>query len=436
MATELQQMIDMVAKDKGIDPTIVVSAIEDAYLAAARKVFKETDDLRSRFNMETGQVELYAVKQIVDAVADPAKEILLSEAQEIYGDEAETGMEIEFPKETEKLGRIAAQTAKQVIAQRVREAEREKIHNEFSQRVGEVVNAMVKRFESGDLIVEVGRIEAQIPRREQSRAENYAIGDRVRAVIKAVTLNAKGPQVVLSRTDPALLIKLFEQEVPEIYDGTVMIRGCVREAGDRAKVAVYSRERDVDPVGACVGMRGTRVQAIIRELRGEKIDIVEWSEDPVDFVTKALSPARVQRVTIIDDEARVMEVLVEDRQLSLAIGKKGQNVRLAAKLTGWKIDIKSDEDKKKEVELQLAGLEFGGSAEADAPLTLPDIHVEVINALRTAGYKTAAEVRAAGAEALSALPGFDAETVAAVLAAAESVPEPAVKPPAEEPSAE
>jgi transcription termination/antitermination protein NusA len=418
MATELQQMIDMVAKDKGIDPTIVVSAIEDAYLAAARKVFKETDDLRSRFNMETGQVELYAVKQIVDAVADPAKEILLSEAQEIYGDEAETGMEIEFPKETEKLGRIAAQTAKQVIAQRVREAEREKIHNEFSQRVGEVVNAMVKRFESGDLIVEVGRIEAQIPRREQSRAENYAIGDRVRAVIKAVTLNAKGPQVVLSRTDPALLIKLFEQEVPEIYDGTVMIRGCVREAGDRAKVAVFSRERDVDPVGACVGMRGTRVQAIIRELRGEKIDIVEWSEDPVDFVTKALSPARVQRVTIIDDEARVMEVLVEDRQLSLAIGKKGQNVRLAAKLTGWKIDIKSDEDKKKEVELQLAGLEFGGSAEADAPLTLPDIHVEVINALRAAGYKTAADVRAAGAEALGALPGFDAETVAAVLAAA------------------
>jgi N utilization substance protein A len=418
-------MIDMVAKDKGIDPTIVVSAIEDAYLAAARKVFKETDDLRSRFNMETGQVELYAVKQIVDAVADPAKEILLSEAQEIYGDEAETGMEIEFPKETEKLGRIAAQTAKQVIAQRVREAEREKIHNEFSQRVGEVVNAMVKRFESGDLIVEVGRIEAQIPRREQSRAENYAIGDRVRAVIKAVTLNAKGPQVVLSRTDPALLIKLFEQEVPEIYDGTVMIRGCVREAGDRAKVAVFSRERDVDPVGACVGMRGTRVQAIIRELRGEKIDIVEWSEDPVDFVTKALSPALVQRVTIIDDEARVMEVLVEDRQLSLAIGKKGQNVRLAAKLTGWKIDIKSDEDKKKEVEAQWADLEFAGSSEAEAPLTLPDIHDEVIAQLRAAGLTSADKIREAGADALAAIPGFDAETVTAVLAAAGPAPAPA-----------
>jgi N utilization substance protein A len=428
MATELQQMIDVVAKDKGIDPSIVVGAIEDAYLAAARKVFKEEEDLRTRFNLDTGLVELYAVKQIVEEVADPHREIALLEAQAEYGEEAETGMEIEFPKETEKLGRIAAQTAKQVIAQRVREAEREKIHGEFSQRVGEVVNATVKRFESGDLIVEIGRIEAQIPRKEQSRAENYAIGDRVRAVIKTVTRNAKGPQVILSRTDPALLIKLFEQEVPEIYDGTVMIRGCVREAGDRAKVAVFSRERDVDPVGACVGMRGTRVQAIIRELRGEKIDIVEWSEDSVDFVTKALSPARVQRVTIVDDEARVMEVLVEDRQLSLAIGKKGQNVRLAAKLTGWKIDIKSDEDKKKEVELQLAGLEFTDAAEAEAPLTLPDIHDEVVSALRAAGFTSLDKIREAGAEGLAAVPGFDAETVEAVLAAAGPAPQSADAP--------
>src|SRR6188508_1266368 len=370
MATELQQMIDVVAKDKGIDPSIVITAIEDAYLAASRKVFKGDEDLRTRFNLETGQVELYAVRLIVPEVTNPTREISLTDAQELYGEEAEAGMEIEFPKETEKLGRIAAQTAKQVIAQRVREAEREKVHGEFGERIGEVVTATVKRFESGDIIAEIGRVETQIPRKEQSRA------------------------------DPALLIKLFEQEVPEIYDGTVMIRGCVREAGDRAKVAVFSRERDVDPVGACVGMRGTRVQAIIRELRGEKIDIVEWSEDPVSFVTKALSPARVQRVSIVDDENRVMEVVVEDRQLSLAIGKKGQNVRLAAKLTGWKIDIKSDEDKKKEVELTLAGLEFGGTAEADAPLELPDIPVEVINALRTAGYKTAADVRAAGAETL------------------------------------
>jgi len=418
MATELQQMIDVLAKDKGIEPGIVVGAIEDAYLAAARKVFKGDEDLRSRFNGDTGQVELYAVRQIVSDVTAPTREISLSEAQELYGAEAEVGMEIEFPKETEKLGRIAAQTAKQIIAQRVREAEREKIHGEFSLRIGEVVNAMVKRFESGDIIAEIGRVEAQVPRKEQSRAENYAIGDRVRAVIKAVSKNAKGPQVILSRTDPALLIKLFEQEVPEIYDGTVMIRGAVREAGDRAKVAVYSRERDVDPVGACVGMRGTRVQAIIRELRGEKIDIVEWSDDPVTFVTKALSPARVQRVSIVDDEQRVMEVVVEDRQLSLAIGKKGQNVRLAAKLTGWKIDIKSEEEKRKEVELQLAGIEFGDTAVASQELALPDIHDEVVAVLRAAGYDSVEKLLAADAAELAALPGFDAETVEAVLAAA------------------
>jgi N utilization substance protein A len=418
MATELQQMIDVVAKDKGIDPTIVITAIEDAYVAASRKVFKGDEDLRSRFNLDTGLVELYAVRQIVDEVENPARQISLTEAQELYGDEAEVGMEIEFPKDTEKLGRIAAQTAKQVIAQRVREAEREKVHAEFSERVGEVVNATIKRFESGDIIAEIGRVEAQLPRKEQSRAENYAIGDRVRAVIKAVTKNAKGPQVILSRTDPALLVKLFEQEVPEIYDGTVIIRGAVREAGDRAKVAVDSRERDVDPVGACVGMRGTRVQAIIRELRGEKIDIVEWSDDAVQFVTKALSPARVQRVSIVDDEARVMEVVVEDRQLSLAIGKKGQNVRLAAKLSGWKIDIKSEEEKRKEVEAQLEGLDFGTLTEVAPPLSLPEIHDEVVAALRNAGYDTVDKVIEAGAEPLAALPGFDAETAEAVLASA------------------
>ncbi len=422
-ATELQQMIDVVAKDKGIDPSIVIGAIEDAYLAASRKVFKGDEDLRTRFNLETGQVELYAVRQIVTEVTNATREISLEQAQELYGEEAEIGMEIEFPKETEKLGRIAAQTAKQVIAQRVREAEREKIHGEFGERIGEVVTATVKRFESGDIIAEIGRVECQIPRKEQSRAENYAIGDRVRAVIKAVTRNAKGPQVVLSRTDPALLVKLFEQEVPEIYDGTVMIRGCVREAGDRAKVAVFSRERDVDPVGACVGMRGTRVQAIIRELRGEKIDIVEWSEDPVSFVTKALSPARVQRVSIVDDENRVMEVVVEDRQLSLAIGKKGQNVRLAAKLTGWKIDIKSDEDKKKEVELTLEGIDFGaGGTVTETPaLSLPDIHEEVIAVLRAGGFDTVDKVLAADHAALLALPGFDQDTIDAVMAAARSV---------------
>jgi N utilization substance protein A len=363
MNNPTQQMIEALAKEKGIEPEVIIAAMEDAVLTASRKYYKanETNEnLRTKFNAETGQVELFAVKRIVDDVTTPAAEISMKEALELYGEDAgvEVGDEIEFAKPTDVLGRIAAQTTKQVIFQKVREAERENVYAEYSQRIGEVVTGAVKRFENGDIIMELGRIEAQLPRKEQSRAENYNPGDRVRAVIKGVNRSAKGPQIVLSRTDPALLIKLFEQEVPEIYDGTVMIRGAVREAGDRAKVAVYSRERDVDPVGACVGMKGTRVQSIIRELRGEKIDIVEYSEDPIGFVTNAISPARVQRVSIVDDAARVMEVIVEDKQLSLAIGKKGQNVRLAAKLTGWKIDIKSEEEKRKEVEAQFADLEL------------------------------------------------------------------------------
>ena len=355
------QTIEALAKEKGIEAETIVTAIEDAVLTASRKYYKTNENLKTRFNQDTGQVDLFAIKHIVPEVTNEATEISLAEAQELYGDEAEVDMEIEFPKRTDVLGRIAAQTAKQVIFQKVREAERENVFEEYNQRIGEVINTTVKRFESGDLIVEIGRVEAVLPRKEQSRAESYAPGERIRAVIKGVNRGAKGPQIILSRTDPALLIKLFEQEVPEIYDGTVMIRGAVREAGDRAKVAVYSRERDVDPVGACVGMKGTRVQAIIRELRGEKIDIVEWSDDPILFVTNALSPAKVQRVSIEGDEKdRVMEVVVEDKQLSLAIGKKGQNVRLAAKLTGWRIDIKSEEEKRREVEAQFGALELGG----------------------------------------------------------------------------
>jgi N utilization substance protein A len=364
MQNPLMQTIEALAKEKGIEADTIITAIEDAVLTASRKYYKTNETLKTKFNPETGQVELYAVKNIVEEVTNPATEISLKEAQALYGDEAEVDMEIEFPKPTDVLGRIAAQTAKQVIFQKVREAERENVYAEYSQRIGEVVTGAVKRFENGDIIMELGRIEAQLPRKEQSRAESYTPGERIRAVIKGVNRSAKGPQIVLSRTDPALLIKLFEQEVPEIYDGTVMIRGAVREAGDRAKVAVYSRERDVDPVGACVGMKGTRVQAIIRELRGEKIDIVEWSEDPITFVMNALSPAKVQHVSIVDDKDRVMEVVVEDKQLSLAIGKKGQNVRLAAKLTGWRIDIKSEEEKRREVEAQFGALEIGGDAEA------------------------------------------------------------------------
>src|SRR4051812_22457971 len=461
----LLQQIDAIAKEKGVEPEIIISAVQDALEAAARKRYK-SEALRARFNTDSGQLELYAVKKIVTEVTDPSTQISLEEAQQLYGDEAEVDMEIEFPRPTEDLGRIAAQTAKQVIFQKVREAERENVYAEYSQRVGEVVSGMVKRFENGDIIVELGRVESQLPRKEQSRAENYTVGDRVRAVIRGVNRSAKGPQIVLSRTDPALLIKLFEQEVPEIYDGTVMIRGAVREAGDRAKVAVYSRERDVDPVGACVGMKGTRVQSIIRELRGEKIDIVEWSEDPVVFVTNALSPAKVQRVSIVDDRERVMEVIVEDKQLSLAIGKKGQNVRLAAKLTGWRIDIKSEEEKRREVEAQFGELEIPGeSAEASAdgasegdtegltaaadgastngdgseaaivgdgseaaaapaesdvpvPYTLAGIGEKTVRKLVEGGFATRESLDGATIDVLRALPGIGGKTAEKILAAA------------------
>src|ERR1700732_1802764 len=339
MASLLYQTIEQISREKHIEPEVIVAAIEDAMIVAARKYYKTEEDLRAKFNPDSGQIDVFAVRPVVEEVTDPKKEFTLAEAKR-FDPSAVVGGEIVIPKPTEVLGRIAAQTAKQVIMQKVREAERENIFAEYNQRVGEVHNSTVKRFENGDIILEVGRIEAVLPRKEQSRAESYTPGDRVRTLIKGVNRSAKGPQIVLSRTDPALLIKLFEQEVPEIYDGTVMIRGAVREAGDRAKVAVFSRERDVDPVGACVGMKGTRVQSIIRELRGEKIDIVEWSEDAIAFVTNALSPAKVQRVSIVDDRERVMEVIVEDKQLSLAIGKKGENVRLAAKLTGWRLGLK------------------------------------------------------------------------------------------------
>src|SRR5512147_3292016 len=354
MASQLRQQIEQISREKNINPDVIIAAIEDAILTASKKYYKGAEDLRSRFNEESGQIEVFAVKQIVETVEIPETQISIEEARQMFpGAEVELGQEIEFPKPTDVLGRIAAQTAKQVIFQKVREAERDNVFAEYSGRVGEVVNGIIKRQEMGDFVVDLGRAEAVLPRKEQSRAETYQTGDRIRVAITKVMKSAKGPQVVVSRTDPALLVKLFEMEVPEIYDGTVQIKGCVREAGERAKVAVVSRERDVDPVGACVGMKGTRVQSIIRELRGEKIDIVEWHDDAVMFVERALSPAKVSRVSIVDEEQRIMEVVVEDKQLSLAIGKKGQNVRLAAKLTGWRIDIKSEEEKRREVEAEM-----------------------------------------------------------------------------------
>ena len=360
MASLLYQTIEQISREKHIEPEVIVAAIEDAMVVAARKYYKTEEELRSKFNPDTGQVDVFAARMVVEEVTDPKKEVTLSEARKTHPD-AEVGSEILIPKPTDVLGRIAAQTAKQVIMQKVREAERDTIFNEYNGRVGELMNCVVKRIEGPDVIVDLGRAEARLPRREQSRLETYNIGDRLRVVIKGVDRAAKGPQVIVSRADPALVQRLFEMEVPEIYDGTVQIRAAAREAGERTKIAVASRDKDVDPVGACVGMKGMRVQSIIRELRGEKIDIIPFSEDTMTFAQKSLSPAKVTRVQIIDAETKHLEVIVEDTQLSLAIGKKGQNVRLASKLIGWNVDIKSEEEKRQEIEAQMAALTAPGT---------------------------------------------------------------------------
>src|SRR3954462_9285887 len=330
-------------------------------LIAARKHYRTNEDYIADMDPKTGAIRLYAVKKAVEAVEDPVHEMTLAEARRVDS-KAEIGSEIRIPKNTEALGRISAQTTKEVIFQKVREAERDTVYQEYSGRTGELVNCTVKRVEGPDYILDLGKTESRLPKKEQSRLESYSVGDRVRCVIKIVDKSSKGPGVLVSRAAPELVMRLFEQEVPEIYDGTVQIRGCAREAGERTKIAVQSRDRDVDSVGACVGMKGMRVQSIIRELRGEKIDIIEFSEDSVVFATHALSPAKVSRITILDPLEKHMEVIVDDSQLSLAIGKKGQNVRLAAKLLGWKIDIKSEEEKRQEVEAQVAALVHPGAA--------------------------------------------------------------------------
>src|SRR6266581_1803543 len=303
MASLLFQTIEQISREKHIEPEVIVAAIEDAMIVAARKFYKTEEDLRAKFNPDSGQVDVFAVRPVVEEVTDPKKEFTLAEAKRIDPN-AVVGSEVLIPKPTDVLGRIAAQTAKQVIMQKVREAERDTIYNEYNGRVGELVNCVVKRTEGPDVIVDLGRAEARMPKREQSRLETYNIGDRLRVVIRAVDRSAKGPQVIASRADPILVQRLFEMEVPEIYDGTVQIRAAAREAGERTKIAVQSRDKDVDPVGACVGMKGMRVQSIIRELRGEKIDIIPYSEDTVTFAQKALSPAKVTRVQIIDPETR------------------------------------------------------------------------------------------------------------------------------------
>ncbi|MGH9416455.1 MAG: transcription termination factor NusA [Terriglobales bacterium] len=416
MASPLYQQVEQLSREKGIDPAIVVSAVEDAYLAATRKHLKTTEELESVLNKDTGEISVYAVKKVVDAVSEPTLEISLAEARGL-DPSAEVGGEVRLKKSTEGLGRIAAQMAKQIIFQKVREAERDTVYNEYIGRVGEVVNVTVKRTEGPDVVVELGHTEARLGRRDQSRLESFANGERIRVVIRGVEKAAKGPQVGVSRADPLLVKKLFEAEVPEIYDGTVVIKEVAREAGERTKIAVYSRDKDVDCVGACVGMKGMRVQSIIRELRGEKIDIIEYNEDPVQFAANALSPAKISRVTVLNAESHHLEVVVDDTQLSLAIGKKGQNVRLAAKLLNWKIDIKSEEEKRREVEEQMSALVSGAEA-VETPLSqLGGLSERIIAALAGAGISSVEQLGGQTPEQLQEIPGIGPKAVAKIFVA-------------------
>lgn len=336
---EILRIIEQISREKGIEKEILLAGVEAAVLSAAKRRYGPAESLQAHFNPQTGTLELTIAKTVVAQLGDPKGEIAFEQAR-AYDLEAKVGDVMHIPLEVEGFGRIAAQTAKQVIIQKVREAERDLIYNEYKGREGELVNGVIQRFEKGDIILDLGKTEALLPRKEQSTRETFQRGERLRAYILEVRKGSSGPQIIASRTHPGLVERLFEMEVPEIYEGIIEIKGAVREPNGRAKIAVYSRDRAVDPIGACVGMRGVRVQSVVQELRGEKIDIVQWSDDPASFVGNALSPAKIYKINANPD-GRAMEVIVEDDQLSLAIGKKGQNVRLAAKLTKWRLDIKS-----------------------------------------------------------------------------------------------
>ena len=419
MSSEIFQAIEQVGREKSIEVDVIIQAVEDAYAAAAKKYFRTKEDLGARFDRDSGSLAVFARKKVVDDVTNPDLEISPDDAESLSLPASEEGI-VEIPKPREELlqlGRIAAQAAKQIIFQKVREAERDNIFKEYAGRLGEMINGLVKRFERGNIVVDLGRTEALLPKKEQSKAERYSQGDRIRAVIVDVDRNAKGPQVIISRTDERILTKLFEMEVPEIYDGTVVIERAVRDPGDRAKVAVRSKDRDVDPVGACVGIKGSRVQSIIRELRGEKIDIVEFSDDINSFVTNALNPAKINRVQLVDPENKALEVVVDDEQLSLAIGKKGQNVRLASRLVGWKIDIKSEQEKKREVEAEIERM----ARDAKEMESLHAAGEKSVERLSEAGFRSLDAIVEAGAEGLSQVPGIGPKTAEKIIIAAEEL---------------
>src|ERR1043166_6946635 len=429
--SSIAQSIDMLCNEQGLDRELVIEAMKDAVRAAARKQFraKTGDSVQVEWNPEDQELEVSAEKTVVENVEDPLTELSLVDAQEMAGDEVEIGDMLLIPLNREDMGRIAAQTAKQILVQKVREAIREKVYEEYVDRKGELINGMVKRFERGDMIIDLGNnLEAIVPKNEQSRGEMWNQGERIRVVIVDVSREQKGQQIKCSRASSELLKRLFEMEVPEIYDETVVIKSAVREPGDRAKIAVTSNEKDVDPVGACVGMKGSRVQAIIKELRGEKIDIIEWSDEPSVFAANALSPAKVSQVRIIDIENRLMEVIVGEDQLSLAIGKKGQNVRLATRLVGWDIKIVSEDELKREVAAQMGAMIASGESvplerlEGMNPAmvaTLADHGVSDIESLANATVDTIAEFLAVSIDQAEALIGAAQAVVESARTAAE-----------------
>lgn len=340
MVSDLKRVIDQVSREKGLDREVLVKALEEAVKAAARKKLGSAYDLEVNFNDEAGEIEVFEFKEVVEKVGNEHLEVSLEEAKKI-DPESEIGDSLGIKMDTDEFGRIAAQSAKQVIMQRLREAERNVVYGDYKDRRGEIVHGIVQRFDKGNIVVNLGRAEAELPVKEQISKELYKQGDRIRCYIHDVKQFSRGPQIVLSRTHPNFLSALFENEVPEIAEGIVSIVQVAREPGSRSKIAVSSRDGDVDPVGACVGMKGTRVQAVVQELRGEKIDIIPWDPDPAKFICNALAPAEIVRV-VVDEERKAMEVVVPDDQLSLAIGKKGQNVRLASKLSGWHLDVTSE----------------------------------------------------------------------------------------------
>src|SRR5438309_332063 len=406
MNRELITVIEQIGREKGIDKEILFEALESALLSASRKTLGASDNWRMHIDRKSGDLRVYCRKKVVTEVADDKQEISLNDAKALNADaELDDELELEQERPPQDFGRIAAQTAKQVILQKVRDAEREGIYSEFVGKEGQILRGIVHRIEKRNVILEIGKAEAILPEREQILGERYNPGDRIRAFVLEVRRTAKGPQISLSRTHPGYLARLFQTEIPEIQEGIVLVKATAREAGERAKVAVASTKRDVDPIGACVGLRGTRIQVISRELRGEKIDIIEWSHDPATFVARALSPAKVSSVVInevADGEGQPSAVvIVPDNQLSLAIGKKGQNARLAAKLTGMRIDIKSES----EVETERSPAEAPLAEDRAALAALPGVGPELVDALVAAGLGSPAAIVKAGREKLALVAG-------------------------------